>query len=375
MLGLLALPLVWRDAPISRASRRDLLTLVVFALLFTLALSLFSKKLNRYIMPAFPALNILAAAGLVWGGDKLRRLLCRGREGRLCAPHVVSTALIGIVGALALFNVAWWHPYSIAYFNQALGGAQAGPRVFLIGHGEGLEQAAAWLNQQSDITGVVAATTMKPALQPYLRHGAQASPRDGEELPRATGYVVVYVRNVWDGAVPPFDRFYQQVPPLHTVTIHGVEYAWIYEVPPSIEREINVEFGQGIELHGYDIDSSALRATGVLSLTTQWHATAPLADEYLMFTHLIDDEGQRVAQIDAPPAGADAPTPSWQAGRYRTWVHPIPVPPDLPPGDYWLALGIYRPEDFSRLPVSAEPPPDAPTAGGNALLLPLELDE
>jgi hypothetical protein len=94
----------------------------------------------------------------------------------------------------------------------------------------------------------------------------------------------------------------------------------------------------------------------------------------MLFAHLLDAAGQRVAQIDAPPAGPHAPAPTWQPGRYQTWAHPLPLPPDLPPGDYWLALGLYRPDDFARLPVAPPPPPAAPDAGGNALLLPITID-
>jgi 4-amino-4-deoxy-L-arabinose transferase-like glycosyltransferase len=362
MLGLFALALLWRVAPASKASKRDLLMLAGFAVLFVVALSIFPKKLNRYLMPAFPSLMILAAAGLYWAVA----LLARGRE------RIQQALLLG-VALLAWLNAAWWHPYSIAYFNQALGGAQAGPYAFLIGHGEGLEQAAAWLNEQPDITGVVVASTMTPPLQPYLRHGAQSFPRQGDELPDKTGYVVVYVRNVWGGGYPPFDQFYPQAAPLHTVTIHGVEYAWIYQVPPPIEHRLDVTFGEHIALRGYELHTDALTSTNTLSLTVQWKAAAPPQHNYLLFAHLLNGQGERMAQIDVPPGGPNQPASQWEPGRVITWVHPLPVPPDLPPGDYWLALGLYRPDDFARLPLhGADPPPAAPDAGPGALLLPVQ---
>jgi hypothetical protein len=334
-----------------------------------LALILFPKKLNRYIVPAFPALNVLAAAGLVWGAAWLAQIRRAGAQ----AQRWAASGVVAGVALLAVANAAWWHPYSIAYFNQALGGAQAGAWAFLIGSGEGLEQAAAWLNQQPDITGVVTASTMPPPLQPYLKPGAQTLSRRGDQLPEHSGYAVVYVRNVWDGGYPPFDRFYPNAPPRHVVTIHGVEYAWIYEVPPPIANPLDVRFGSDIALTGYEVDITDMCASGTLSLTVQWHPLAPVDTDYMLFVHLLNAEGQRVAQIDAPPAG-DTPTSAWETGHYRTWVHPLPVPPDLPPGDYWLALGLYHPETFARLPVSVPAPPGAPDAGGDALLLPVTIE-
>src|SRR2546426_12503943 len=65
MLGLLRLPLAWRRAREWAPARRDLAALAGFAILFILAMSLFPKKFNRYLVPAFPAIDILAAAGLI----------------------------------------------------------------------------------------------------------------------------------------------------------------------------------------------------------------------------------------------------------------------------------------------------------------------
>ncbi|NJO85270.1 MAG: hypothetical protein HC828_22680 [Blastochloris sp.] len=49
------------------------------------------------------------------------------------------------------------------------------------------------------------------------------------------------------------------------------------------------------------------------------------------------------------------------------------MPADLPAGEYWLALGLYDAATFARLPVDVAPPPHAPDAGGNALLLPIRI--
>jgi hypothetical protein len=318
-------------------------------------------------VPIFPALNVLAAAGLVWGAARLA-------QARRWAVRRAQALCVGVVALLAVANVAWWHPYSIAAFNQVLGGADAGAYAFAIGWGEGLGQAGHWLNQQPNITGVRVVGEVSHSLQPYLRHGAYVMPPPGGTLPPDTGYVLVYVRDVQrDKVWPPFDRFYPEQVPVHTVSIHGVEYIWIYEVPPPMAHETSARFGEHIHLHGYEIDSTALRSTGALSLTLQWQTDAPLSEDYMLFAHLLDDDGQRVAQTDAPPGG-DMPTSAWEPRRSVTWVHPLLVPPDLPPGDYWLALGLYHPSTLERLPLRAAVPPDAPDAGPHALLLPVTIE-
>jgi hypothetical protein len=89
-----------------------------------------------------------------------------------------------------------------------------------------------------------------------------------------------------------------------------------------------------------------------------------------MFAHVLNAAGQRVAQIDVPPGGPRAPTSAWHPGHYITWYHPVPLGTDLPPGTYWLAVGLYDPANGARLPLHhTRPPPDAPDDGSGALLL------
>ncbi len=376
MVGLLLLPVGWRLVAPDARTRRTLAVLALFALVFIVALSIFPKKLNRYLMPIFPALNILAAAGIVWTVQAVGAWLAarvgaaRGRG----SVAGVAVALL-LTATLAIGNALAYHPYSIVYFNQLLGGTPAGARTFLMGSGEGLEQVADWLNAQPDSTGVVTAATMTHPLQPYLASGVQSLPERNGELPASTGYVVVYIRNVWNGATPPFDRFWGVQPPLTVVSLHGVPHAWVYQVPPPTPQTSDAQFGDGLRLPGYGIE----RTADGLMLTTQWQTRTPPPTDYMLFVHVLARNGQRVAQIDAPPLG-DTPTSAMQPGRYYTWQHPVPLPADLPPdalaaGDYWLALGLYDPATGARLPLQATPlGAGAPDGGGNALVVPLTLD-
>ncbi|NJN68243.1 MAG: hypothetical protein HC884_16785 [Chloroflexaceae bacterium] len=223
---------------------------------------------------------------------------------------------------------------------------------------------AAFLNQQTDITGVVTLTQWRTILQPYLRHGSQAASTEAGDTPDRTGYAVVYIRHVQGGGPrPPLDQFYRHATPIHVVTIHGVEYAWVYQVPQPLPHIVQVSFGPAIQLHSYAVDTTELRSTGTLSLTVQWQARAPVSEDYRFFVHVLDDEGQMVGQIDVPPGGPDHPTSAWQPNRFVLWHHPVPLPPLEEPaaGRYWVALGLYRPADFSRLEVSAASPRERPT--------------
>jgi hypothetical protein len=269
-----------------------------------------------------------------------------------------------LIAALALINAAWWHPYGIAAFNQVLGGARAGERAFLVGWGEGFEQAAAWLNQQPDITGVVTVSAMGSSLQPYMRKSAQVSGPDGDSLPRKAGYVVVYIRQVQDGAtVPPFDQFYGQATPLHIVSIHGVDYAWIYQAPPPLAQPHPAGFGSAIQLHGFDQERPPTRGQP-WALTLAWQARAPLPADPMLFAHLIGPDGQRFPGIDLP-----LPAQQWLPGRFSSTALPLAIPADAPAGIYRLTIGLYDPANGQRLPVAAATPIDPALDGPDALLL------
>jgi hypothetical protein len=391
LLGLLGLPLALRRADIP--TRRDLATLAGFAVLFVVALSVFSKKLNRYLVPAFPALDILAAVGLVallqtglwlWAwrgarfdtrgtgapaadaGDRDAAQLPRRAQsppGRRPRRGQVEGAWVTLIFVAAAANAMSWHPYGEVAFNQALGGAQAGARTFFYGTGEGMQLVAAWLNEQPDITGAITVGSMVPALQPYLRPGAQAVDTLGGPLPAKAGYVVVYGRQSQrERTVPPFDQFYGRATPLHVVAIHGVDYAWIYQAPPPVEHSRPAGFGPAIRLRGFD-DGPAQRGQA-LRLVLSWEAqSAPPADS-MLFAHLLGPGGRRYAQLDLPYA-----TSAWKPGRFVATELPIAIPADAPAGTYQLAIGLYDPASGQRLALSAGSALDPAADGADALLL------
>ncbi len=368
LIGLLLLPFVWRRDADSASTRRMLALLAAYILLFVLAMSIFPKKLNRYIGPVFPALDILAATGWVWAVLRLRDL--RGGVVPLAA-RVLPFGVAALI-SLAALNMLWWHPYGVIAYNQLLGGAPRAERTFLMGDGEGLGEAARWLNMQPDITGVRVASTMINSLQPFLMRGAQSStPRNGQ-FAAQDGYALIYVRHTQRGLpAAPFGAVYTSQTPVYTVQAHGVTLASVYQLAPPIADLHNATFGDALTLRGTQTDLEGLRAGHGITLTVQWQAQQPPSQEYLMFVHVLDPQGQKVAQIDVPPAGTAQPPTTWQVGRTLTWTHPLPVPADLPPDTYWLAIGLYDPVTFARLPVATPAPPTAPDAGGNALLLPL----
>ncbi|MCB0166529.1 MAG: phospholipid carrier-dependent glycosyltransferase [Anaerolineae bacterium] len=162
---------------------------------------------------------------------------------------------------------------------------------------------------------------------------------------------------------------------------------------PQPENTLDLSFGDQITLLGYDLakvshqpsaisgqqstvsdqsDSSEnqpansptphpLNSTNAINSTNStnsptlqlyWHTNTIPAADYTVFVHVIDANGDLVAQADAPPAAGAYPTSLWDPGEIIIDTRPIP---DLPPGRYTLRLGLYDPITDQRLPA-----PDAP---------------
>jgi len=135
--------------------------------------------------------------------------------------------------------------------------------------------------------------------------------------------------------------------------------------PSSLQRERAVGFGDALALLGDSVErpagaASVLAPGQAITVTLLWQARQSVGDDYTVFVHLLDRAGKRWAQHDAQPLGNLYPTSRWAAGEMVRDSHPLSFPADLPPGRYFLQVGLYLPASGERLPVSG---------GGDSCLL------
>ena len=116
-------------------------------------------------------------------------------------------------------------------------------------------------------------------------------------------------------------------------------------IPPQVEA--NALFAEQITLVGYDLDVAA----GSVFIRPYWQAQASPAANYSMFIHFTEpDTLDPLAQYDGAPASARRPATSWQPGEILIGTDArIDLPPQLPPGEYQLRLGLYNYETGQRL--------------------------
>ncbi len=120
---------------------------------------------------------------------------------------------------------------------------------------------------------------------------------------------------------------------------------------PEIAQPFPAQFGQHIQLLGYDLDTSTARAGGEIGLTLYWQALDTPLQNYTVFNQLIGSDGQIWGQFDSPPVGDAWLTATWLPGEIVIDERVIPIRADAPAGEYMLAIGLYTPGDGVRLPV------------------------
>jgi hypothetical protein len=136
MLGLLLALMGRRNKDEYAGLRSVVLTLGGFGLIHAVFVSLSAKKFDRYLLPAFVFVDLLAAAG--WA-ELVRRWL---RVVEVRSQWWLSLLLV-LVLVMAQVEVLWsTHPYYYSCYNPVLDGVRTVQGMLLVDWGEGLEKVA-----------------------------------------------------------------------------------------------------------------------------------------------------------------------------------------------------------------------------------------
>ena len=217
---------------------RLILVLLLFTGLFTIFMSLGAKKFDRYLLPIFAPLDLIAALG--W----LALLKAANRYAKRLSTisrRLAGGLLLGIVLLGQLWSVIQSFPYYLNYFNPILGGSKAATQVMMVGWGEGLDQAARYLNSLPQ--------TGKERAISWYGDGCFSYFYDGVTVPigldftfhdlRKTDIVVLYL-NQWQRGLPSpeFMAYFEQLTPDHVVRINNLEYVRVYNLRNAPEMPI-----------------------------------------------------------------------------------------------------------------------------------------
>jgi 4-amino-4-deoxy-L-arabinose transferase-like glycosyltransferase len=131
-----------------------------------------------------------------------------------------------------------------------------------------------------------------------------------------------------------------------------------YAPPPrwgeetTVSNPSNAQFDNLVTLRGYQIQQSEVRPGEPIDLDLYWEVLAQPPGDYLLFVHLVDDNGLMVAQRDTHPGLGNFPTRNWRPGdRFVESIRLYAPDTAYTPNQASLSIGLYAPGSF-RLGVS-----------------------
>lgn len=310
--------------------------LVGFYLALYLALITKSTlKFDRYAIPMLPALNLLAAVGLVAGWQWLVARRPRwARFGWAGAGLLLLSQM-----ALSLPH----HPYYYTYWNPLLGGSQQAVKVLPVGvGGEGIDRIAARLNSFPDAETLTVATANSQKIRPLLKgHTLPITNLDGQWY--LADYTFIYISQLQRGKHDPnIIRYLEGKPLLFTLRLAGLEYGWLYRGPDAQYYGGDTTLEGRATLHAYNLSQTRLAAGQTLTATLFFRNEGQRpTDRFRLYLTDADHYLWRETVV--------SPRPGF-AGAFRTREAIVegeailPLPPGMPPGQYLLKMDYLSTE-------------------------------
>jgi 4-amino-4-deoxy-L-arabinose transferase-like glycosyltransferase len=139
------------------------------------------------------------------------------------------------------------------------------------------------------------------------------------------------------------------------------------DTQPRPAVPLQADFDGQVRLRGYGLPSPAHPGNRI-PLSLIWQAQTRPDTNYAIFVQLRDTANNTLASADHQPYKSLLPTSKWPQGAVIQEVTWLQLPTDIPPGQYNLYVGLYRPDTLERLPLQSD------TSGENAVILgPLEI--
>ncbi|MGE3911956.1 MAG: ArnT family glycosyltransferase [Chloroflexota bacterium] len=339
MLGLVLLVVgllpFGKRLPAGWASRLAVLT--VFIVLFVWMMSLAPKKFDRYLLPVFPTIEVLAAVGF-W---LLLRRIPRGM-GVKALPAVLL-----VLGVSQAVLTAYIYPYYLAYYNPLLGGGAQAKRTFVVGWGEGLDIVTDYLNQKPDAEKLTVAGFYPRVMSAQFK-GTVLSDKQYDAA--MADYIVLYVNAVQRDLANRLRTVTRGKRSEMVVKINGIEYARLYAVPPPPRRNAaGTEFAQQLRLERAFLKSDErpylksddLNPGDTIELTLRWAIARPIDEDLIAVVQMLDQNDEVVGEQAVPIGGPDSQTSTMRPNDIAIEAHRIELPNAI--AEYNLLVGVKRP--------------------------------
>ena len=309
-------------------------TLLVSAYVFFyfIAMSLGASKVDRYLLPVFPGLSILAAVGFL----PIAALL-----GKISGLNPLKN---WVIWGVLLIGSAWLslphHPYYFSYWNPLLGGGQGAAKILPIGSGEGLDIMMAHLNSLSDAEN----TNLSGDIDVYYicRLIFVGNCLEQSEFLNSD-YFIAYIFAQQRKTVKPsiIQTVKSEGELARQFTKDKVDYAELYQMPANLQPT-EQWLGDHGRLRGYRLSNLEVGAGDPLKVTIFWengeqHGWQLHDSEF--FVKLLDETGQIYQSASAQLKKEFEPY-LLHPKEMLLFVAPLQLPVDIPIGRYQVEIGL-----------------------------------
>jgi 4-amino-4-deoxy-L-arabinose transferase-like glycosyltransferase len=114
--------------------------------------------------------------------------------------------------------------------------------------------------------------------------------------------------------------------------------------PGEYPNSMRVNFGNQVELLGYEMSPRSILPGEAITVTLYWRATAPFADDYSVFLNALRPTQRISAQDSSKPLRDTFSTKNWPVGQVITDVRVLQFPPHANPGELDIEIGWFLPK-------------------------------
>ncbi|MDY7042468.1 MAG: DUF2723 domain-containing protein, partial [Chloroflexota bacterium] len=183
---------------------------------------------------------------------------------------------------------------------------------------------------------------VRPDLQPIVR---------GDEA----GYYEELNARLSAGQIVYLARFLPHLEGAHHLRSLGplVEVGTVPQIaPPPLDQRLDTTFGEHIRLLGFNADEMTASQGQPVHLTLFWQALAPVPANYHVRLRLVSPGGRVWWESEEHPVSGLYPTAAWKPPEIIADYHEIAPGDGVPPGDYYLDVGLFPPFARQGLPVA-----------------------
>jgi hypothetical protein len=110
-----------------------------------------------------------------------------------------------------------------------------------------------------------------------------------------------------------------------------------------------ISLGETMMLESAGLEHRSLAPGSTLHLVLVWRPQQVLDTDYKLFVHVADENDKPLAQWDGLPGLNTARTSQWLVGEAFSDHVLLPIPDNMPPGEYQVLVGLYDGSSGERL--------------------------